>query len=214
MSEQLQHLIERIRTEGVGKADAEAGAILIKAREEAARLEREAKDRAAAIVKKAEADAAAYAERGRKALEQASRDILLTVRLALEGLFDKVFRRQVETALTPEAFQSILRDVITAYLAQGHGAAGLEITVPAGQDEAMRASLLKTFQAEAVNGVTIRSSNDVIAGFRVSFHHEHVVHDFTPEAIAASLARMVRPDLAALLRQAGADASKGGTAVP
>jgi hypothetical protein len=40
-----------------------------------------------------------------------------------------------------------------------------------------------------------------------------VEHDFTPEAIAETLARLVRPDLGALLRQA-ADAPKGGTPAP
>jgi V/A-type H+-transporting ATPase subunit E len=214
MSEQLQHLIDRIRTEGVGKADTEAQAILEKARLEAARLEREALDRAAVIVKKAEADAAAHAERGRKALEQASRDTILTVRQTLEALFDKVFRRRVETALTPEAFQAILRDVITAYLAQGHGANGLDITVPAGREDAVRNDILKTFQAEAAAGVTIRSSNDVIAGFRVSFVRDHVEHDFSPEAIAETLARLVRPDLGALLKQAAAGDVNRGTPAP
>ena len=214
MSEQLQHLIERIRTEGIGKADEEARAILEKARAEAARLAQDAQARAAEIVRKAQADADAYDARGRKSLEQAARDTILTVSHTLEALFDKLFRRQVENTLTPEVFQAILRDVVAAYLAQGHGATGLELTVPAGKQEAIRDFLVKTFQAEAANGVTIRSSNDVIAGFRVAFLRDHVEHDFTPEAIAESLAHMVRPDLGALLRQAGAGKPKSGTPAP
>lgn len=214
MSEQLQHLIERIRTEGVGKADEEARAILEKARAEAARVERDAHTRAAEITNKAKADAAAAEERGRKSLEQAARDTILTVSQTLEALFDKLFRRQVENTLTHEAFQSILRDVIAAYLAQGHGKTGLELTVPAGAQEAVRDYLVKTFQAEAANGVTIRSSSEVIAGFRVSFVRDHVEHDFTPEAIADALARLVRPDLGALLRQAVSAMPKRGTPAP
>jgi len=202
MSEQLQHLIERIRAEGVDKADAEARAILEKARTEAARIEREARDRAVALVKKAEAEAAAHAAHGRKALEQASRDTLLTVRQSLESLFDKLFRREVEKALTHEAFQGFLQKVVQDFLARQTEQGGLEVTVPTALIEDVRQYLIKTFQAEAAKGVTIRSSNEVITGFRVAFTHGHVELDFTPEAIAETLARLVRPDLGALLREA------------
>jgi V/A-type H+-transporting ATPase subunit E len=212
MSEQLQHLIEKIRTEGVAKADAEAKTILDRARTEAARLEREAADKAAHIIKKAEADSVAYAERGRRALEQASRDTILTLQQSIETLFERVLLTKVEDAFSPESFRSFLQDVIRAYLAQGHKAGNLQVSVPANEADSLRAYILKALHDAAVEGLVIRSSNDVVKGFKVMLKDNHVEHDFTAEAVAETMARFVRPDLAALLRNAAAapkDAPRG-----
>lgn len=208
MSEQLQHLIDKIRTEGVSKADAEAKTILDKARSEAARLEREAAEKAAQLIRQAEADSKAYAERGRKALEQACRDTILTLRQSLETLFERLLLQKVESAYTPEAFRHFLQDVIRAYLAQGHKAGNLLITVPADQLDSLRAYILKALHDAAVEGLVIQSSNDVIKGFTVTLKDNHVEHDFTPEAVAETMARLVRPDLAELLRTAAGPAPK------
>lgn len=212
MSEQLQHLIEKIRAEGVTKADAEARDILVKARDEAARIESDAAEKAEALLKKAEANAKAHAERGRKALEQASRDMILTVSQAVEALFTRLLQEKVGAAFTPDSFRSFLHDVVKSYLAQGHSAASLEVSVPPDMEIAIRDFILKAFQETAAQGMTIRSSNEVIKGFRITFKDSHVEHDFTPEAIAEAMARLVRPHLAELLRSAVNGMPKGGTA--
>ncbi|MFO7535439.1 MAG: hypothetical protein R6X19_07125 [Kiritimatiellia bacterium] len=204
MSEQLQHLIEKIRTEGVTKADAEAKTILERARTEAARLEREAADKAAQLIKKAEADSLTYAERGRKAIEQASRDTILTLQHSIETLFERILLAKVEEAFSPESFRGFLQDVIRAYLALGHKAGNLLVTVPAHEADSLRAYILKALRDSAVEGLIIQSSNDVAQGFKVMLKDNHVEHDFTAEAVAETMARFVRPDLAALLRNAAA----------
>ena len=203
MSEELQHLLEKIRTEGIARADAEARAILEKAREEAAAILADSREKADTLLKKADADSQAYAERGRKALEQASRDTILTVQQAVENLFNRIVRERVEAALTPEAFQALLRDVINGFLAQGRPAREMEITVSPAQESAIRAYLLQALQQTVAEGVTIRSSNEVVKGFRIAFRDSHVEHDYTVEAIAETMAKLVRPHLAELLRKAG-----------
>ncbi len=204
MSEQLQHLIEKIRMEGISKADAEAWAILEKARDEATRIEREAAEKASVLLKTAASSSQLHADRNRKALEQASRDMLLTVTQSVELLFTRIFQEKVDAAFTPETFNTFLHDAIKSYLAQGHAAAALEVTVPADKVNAIRDFMLKAFQETASQGITIRSSNNVIQGFRIAFKDLHVEHDFTTEAIAEALARLVRPHLAELLRSAAA----------
>jgi V/A-type H+/Na+-transporting ATPase subunit E len=214
MSDELQHLIEKIRAEGVTKADAEARAILAKAREDAARIERDAGEKAAALLKKAELTAQAQAERGRKALEQASRDMVLIVSQAVEALFMRLLQEKVDAAFTPETFRSFLYDAVKSYLSQDHSAAGLELTIPAQNELEIRDFLLKAFKESAAQGVTIQSSNEVLKGFRVAFKDNHVEHDFTSEAITEALARLVRPHLADLLRSALTSTPKGGAPKP
>ncbi len=214
MSEQLQHLIEKIRTEGVSKADTEAQAILAKARDDAARIERDAVEKARSLVKQAESASQAFAERGHTALEQASRDMILTVSQAVESLFTRLLQEKVDAAFTPETFHSFLHDVIQSYLDQGHSAEGLAITVSPEHEKALRDFILKAFQESVAQGVTIRSSNDVIKGFRVAFKSNHVEHDFSTEAIAEAMTRLVRPHLADLLRSAISGPSNSGDGKP
>ena len=129
---------------------------------------------------------------------------MLTVRQAVEALFDRLLLDKVESVFTPEAFQSLLQDVIHAYAAKGHEAGNMTVIVSPESEASARAFLLAAFRDSFAKGLEVRSSNGVIKGFRVAFRDNHVEHDFTAETIAEALARLVRPHLAELIRGASA----------
>jgi V/A-type H+-transporting ATPase subunit E len=57
-------------------------------------------------------------------------------------------------------------------------------------------------------GLVIRSDNNIIKGFKVSFVDDHAQHDFTGEAIAEALAHFLRPNLAQIILRATGEESK------
>ena len=79
MAEELQNLLERIQKDGVQKAEEESEKILARAREKAATLLKDAEKNAAAATEKAEQDAEQFMARSKKTLEQAARDVILSV---------------------------------------------------------------------------------------------------------------------------------------
>ena len=125
MAEELQQLLEKIQHDGVEKANAEAAAIISKAKAEAEACKRTAAEEAAALAAKAEAEAKASAERAEKTIRQAARDTVLEVKDALERLLQNLLEKNVNAALaTPgeaaisAAIAKRLRPALAALLAE------------------------------------------------------------------------------------------------
>ena len=195
MAEELQQLLEKIQHDGVEKANAEAAAILAKAKAEAAAILKDAEDRAAACRAQAEADAAAFAERAGKTVSQAARDTVLEVRQGIDRLLENLLAKDVAAALADPAGVAALAGRVIAELALPAGATA---DVHAGEQlaEALRVQLA----ADAARGVQVVLDETVGTGFSLRLDGGRVEHDFSEAAIAAALAKRLRPDLAKLVQ--------------
>ena len=192
MAEELQQLLEKIQRDGVDKANAEAAAIVAKAKAEAEALVKKAQEDAAAAAAKGKADAEAYATRARETIAQAARDTVLKVKDDVTKLLTKLLAQDVTAALATEAVPiaaAAVKELVS-------GSATAEVAASAKLVEALRAQLA----AQAQGGVKVVADEMTGAGFTVKLDNGRVEHDFTDVAIANALAQRLRADLAALLK--------------
>ncbi len=201
MADDLQSLLERVQKEGVERANAEAEKIIAAAKAKAQGIVEEAQAKAKEIVAKADADAQAFAERGRKAVEQAGRDTIIAVQEAITNLLRQILLREVGKAMSSDFLRTSLESFIKAYAAAG--GQRLEVLVPAAQQKELQDYFLRRLAAEAQKGLQIKADAGLAAGFRVSVSNQNLQHDFSAEAVAESLAALLRPALAELVRAAG-----------
>ena len=191
MAEELQQLLEKIQRDGVDKANAEAAAIVAKAKAEAEALVKKAQEAAAAAEAKGKADAEAYAARARETIAQAARDTVLKVKNDVTKLLTKLLAQDVSASLATEAVP--LAAAAVKELVTGSGA---EVAASAKLVDALRAQLA----AQAQNGVKVVADEMTGAGFTVKLDNGRVEHDFTDAAISEALAQRLRADLAKLLK--------------
>ena len=191
MAEELQQLLEQIQHDGVEKANAEAAAILAKAKAEAAAVLKDAETKAAALRAQAETDARAFEERARKTISQAARDTVLDVKASLGKLFDKLLAQEVPAALADPAEAARLALAAVKDL----GAVQADVAVGAKLAAALKAQLA----ADAAKGVQVVLDETTGAGFALRLDGGRVEYDFSEAAIAAALAKRLRPDLARLV---------------
>ena len=192
MAEELQQLLEKIQRDGVDKANAEAAAIVAKAKAEAETLVKKAQEDAAVAEAKGKADAEAYAARARETIAQAARDTVLKVKDDVTKLLTKLLAEDVTAALATEAVPiaaAAVKELVT-------GSATAEVAASAKLVDALRAQLA----AQAQGGVKVVADEMTGAGFTVKLDNGRVEHDFTDAAIANALAQHLRADLAALLK--------------
>jgi len=192
MAEELQQLLEKIQRDGVDKANAEAAAIVAKAKAEAETLVKKAQEDAAVAEAKGKADAEAYAARARETIAQAARDTVLKVKDDVTKLLTKLLAEDVTAALATEAVPiaaAAVKELVT-------GSATAEVAASAKLVDALRAQLA----AQAQGGVKVVADEMTGAGFTVKLDNGRVEHDFTDVAIANALAQRLRADLAALLK--------------
>lgn len=202
MTEELQQLLDRIRTEGVEKAQAEAQALVEQARREAGEIVARAEAEAKAFRETAQRDADAYQRRAEQSIRQAARDVLIQVEQDLVGRFEGLLSREVGAAVADEAaFRKWVSEAVAAYLKGGDK----EVEVVVGGAAAEQAAgLLARLRQEAgtQQGITIAPNPAFPAGFTLRLQGGRVAYSFTAEAITAALARLLRPQLAKLLAPA------------
>jgi len=202
MAEELQNLIDRIQRDGIDKARAEAGQIVSGAKKQATELVESAGQRAEALLKKAESDAKLHTERSIKAIGQAGRDVLVAVGHGVEQLFRDLFREAAAESLTPEGLARMIVALAKGYADNGMAADSIEVLVSPDDREKLKQLCMEKYRKALGEGVEIRSDDDIIKGFKISFKDGKVYHDFTLEAIAEVMSAFLQPRLAELVREA------------
>lgn len=201
MAEELQNLLERIQKDGVEKAEEESGRIVSDARAKADALVKEAEDKALAITEKAEKDAAQFMERSKRTLEQAARDVILSVGDAVNATMQGIAAQEVSAALKPDTLKKVLVSVIKSYC-EDQKNDRIDILLSADDQKTVVDFLMSKYKTRMKKGLQIESDSGVTAGFRVSIVDENIQHDFSAEAITEALTQLVRPQLAEILRNA------------
>jgi V/A-type H+-transporting ATPase subunit E len=194
MTQDLQQLLEKIQRDGVDKAKAEADLIVEGAQAQARSLIESARVEAARITAGARIEAEAFEHRAEETIRQSARDTLLNVEKSVTALLTNLLLKDVNTALnSTELVAGLVVEAVRAYLA-GH--ATVEVGAAAGLADALRVKL----GAEAASGVTVVTDEAAGAGFRIRIANGRVEHAFTGAAVADSLAKHLRPRLAALMK--------------
>jgi V/A-type H+-transporting ATPase subunit E len=197
MTEDLQHLIDKIKTEAVDKAEAEAARIVAEAKAKAAQIVKDAEANSVSKLEKADKDSLAYTERSEKTLAQAARDVVLAVSQGVEKSVLGVLALNVEKSLTTEFLQQLLLTLASGY-------AGKQAAVSLSESDAKKLTSFITaeFQKKLGAGVVVQSDSGIFAGFRLSFENGKVSQEWTNEAIADALSAILRPALAKIVQQA------------
>ena len=189
MAEELKHLIEQIQKEGVEKANTEAETIISHAKEKAAKIVAEAERKAIEALKKAEVESAAFAERSAKTLQQAARDLLITVGQGCEKVVTETLGKEVNGALSGETLNKLITEVVLS----GPGGAVVSVS---DSDKAGLTALCASIAKQSGKSVDLESSSEILSGFKVVFEGKNASLDYTGEAVAEALAAYLRPELA------------------
>ena len=197
MAQELQALLDKIQSEGVDKANAKAKAITDAADKTAADTIAAAQKKAGDIIAGAQAEAATLRERAQQAMRQAARDIVLETESKIRQTLERVVLRDTESALSGDSLKSFLETIIRAAAQSNSG--GIEVLMPPSQATEMARFVASRFASEVRNGLKISASNDVKAGIRVMINDGRVEHDYTAEALAGAMMKLMNPSLAEMI---------------
>ena len=195
MQEKLEGLIERIEREAVTEAENKAGEIRRQAQEEADSKVAAAQTEAEQIIEEARRQTARFQENAELALKQTARDMELLLKDRITALFDRVFKRQAATVLTPD----FLKDLIVRVTAEWAGGSGVEIALNEADQQKLQDLLVEGLRADLKEGLTIKVDNAIATGFRIGLREEDVYYDFTDDAVADALKLLSGPGVREIL---------------
>jgi len=200
MAEELKSLLERIQQDGVERAESERARIVEEAEAKADAILAEAEQKAAAAREAAEQDAAAFRQRAERSLQQAARDVVLSVGETLKRAMDGLVKTEVNAAMDEDTVKTLVQSMVEAYAGR-QGESRLEVLVAPEQRETLESYFREQFADRMRGGIDIKGDDSVVSGFRVAMDAGRVQHDLTGPAIAEAMSRLLRPRIGAIVKQ-------------
>lgn len=201
MADELQALLERIKSEGLEKANAEAKSIIESAQKDAANIRKAAEEEAEKLRAEAKRDAAAFSSRAEATVKQAVRDVKLQLAQDLQKIVISFLADGVKAEFNnTETLKAWITKAIDTYLAKGEKAIEVELGNSAAD---LAAKLLDELKAKsAADGIKVVNSPAFSNGFVIRTDGGRIEQCFTADAVTDALARLLRPELAALTKDA------------
>ncbi len=214
MTDQVQHLIDRIRKDAVHVAAQQSQEVLAKAQAQADSLVADARIKAAALTQQAERERQQLIERGTQSLTQAARDLLLDVGARLQQMVDNILASAVAEAMTPALIEQMLLRLAEGFAGNGVAEGQIDVLVSPADREQLCAFAMQRLRGKLEQGVQVHADQRLARGFRLSFADGSVQLDFSSEAIASSLARLLRPQIASIVMAAALSTGPQVQSVP
>lgn len=199
MAEDIKNLIEKIQQEGIQAAQEKALQIEEEARLQAQNIIAQAKKEAQKLISEAKEKCARLEESSNASLKQAGRDLLLNLREQINALLDKIILSHARAQLTPQEITRIIALLIKDYGNKEKG--GIVISLGKEEFQKLEKTLLSELKDEVKKGVTLKSSDEIGAGFIISFDAGKSHFDFTDKALAQYLGGYLKPAIAELLKE-------------
>ena len=198
MDIQISELIEKIKKEGIETAQSEALKLRAEAEAEAKKIIEGAKNEAGAIIARAADEARRNEASGLAALEQASRNLILSFKSEIQGFLDKIVVNTVSSSYSADLIKGLLPELIKNWAVKNSDSLVVLLSEKdlAKLDNAFRAQLTGALKG----GVELKPEKAVGSGFRIAEKDGSVFYDFSAQAVAEIISAYLNPKLAEILR--------------
>ncbi|MDR2394326.1 MAG: V-type ATP synthase subunit E [Treponema sp.] len=200
MDIQLQELIDKIKKDGIESAAEEASRLKSQAEEQAKRIVEAAQRDAAAVITKGKADAERLEKAGVVALEQASRNLVLAFKGEIQALLDTIIAQRLKESYTEDTLKQVLPELISAWAAKGRDK--LDLILSEEALKSLEAYFDGQLAAVLAQGLELKSSRNLTAGFRIAHKDGSAYYDFSAESVGALLSAYLNPRLGEILKRA------------
>ena len=200
MTERVQELIDKIKSEGIEAAEAKARDIEAQAQKRADEIVAQAKQEAARIVAEAKTESQKTKDASEAALQQASRDMLLRLRKEITRTFDGIMLKDLRESLSPEVIAGLIQKIASAYLSDEQGG---DITVALNGDDLkkLESGFLSKLKSALKRPLILRSAENIRNGFTISFDEGKSCFDFTDTSLAEFLGQYLNDQVAKILKE-------------
>lgn len=198
MAEQIKELIEKIQEEGIAVSEAKARVIETQAKAAADQIIQKAKKQAQELIESSRINAQSIEQNTNSLLRQAARDLLLSLKKEINAVLQRVIINQIQDVLTSEELVRIITLLIKDYAQKQTGS--VIVSVSKQDYERIERDFLCRLSESLKNGIVLRTSEDISAGFTISYDAGKSFFDFSDNALAEYIGGYLKPKLAGILK--------------
>jgi len=201
MSQQIQELINKIKSDGINEAEKKAQEIESDSRKRAEGIIKDAEKKAADIVVKAEQKGKIIEGSTKIALRQASRDMLLSLREEIGKVLMKIISSDVNVAFSAENLSALILESVKGYLKLNKDVSDITVTVSDKDLKKLKDGYITKLKSGIKDDITFRSSDSIDTGFTISFDDGRSYFDFSDASVIEYLGRYVNAEVAEILKE-------------
>jgi V/A-type H+-transporting ATPase subunit E len=150
-----------------------------------------------------------FVERAQRTLEQAARDLLITVGQGIENILEDIVGASVGQAMDTGTLQKMMLTIAQAYCAKGGAESRVEFLIGEADQKALVEFFAEQYRQKLIEGVIIHAESGIPGGFQVALKDGNIRHEFTKPAIAEALCSFLRPHLADIVHRAARETGDG-----
>lgn len=196
MEMELNNLIEKIKKDGVKEAEKQAQEIIAQAQAQAKNILNKAQKDSKDLLDSEKEEIRNFQSASHKALQQAARDVLLSLRSRAVELADRILKQEISDKFTPETLQKIIIKVIENFK---DNSAELEVLVSQEDCKTLERVIFSGLAKEIKNRVSLKGVKSIEKGFRIGKKGENSYFDFSDEALVQAFKRFLNPKLVEIL---------------
>ena len=200
MTQVVQELIDKIKSEGVQAAENSANEIKDKAQQEAEAIVESAKNQAQQVIMDAKEEGRKMRETTSLALKQSARDTLLSLRKRIETMLNDIIKGEVASSLESSKLGGIIEATTKAAVSAKTIDGGLEIELNPNDLEALQEGLHARLQKQVKEGIELQSSGRISKGFIISFDGGRSCFEFTDESLAEYLGSFLNTRISEIVK--------------
>ena len=201
MEIQLQELIDQIKKEGVEAAETEATAMLDSAKAQAEKIVNDAKKQAEKIIQDAKAENERMVKSSEDALRQAGRNLLISFRESVTRELGAIINENVTAVYSSEALSKIIINAIEHW-AEKSDTDDIAVVLNSKDLDLLEETILSGIKDKIKQGVTLKASDSLDGGFRISMNNGNVYYDYSKETVVEMLSKYLNPKITKLLKEA------------
>jgi V/A-type H+/Na+-transporting ATPase subunit E len=201
MAEELQGLLDRIHKEGIQKAETEKKELITHAKKEADAILKKANQDAKDIVKKAEEKAIKEEIKAKASIQQAARDIIITLKTELIERIHLCVKNLVAEAMTPKLMSDIISKMADSFAKSSGKKAELSLIFSPKDLDKMAQHFKINLADNLKKQPEILQGHDFGAGLQIGFKGSDVFLDFSDDALTDIISGYVGSRLASILNE-------------
>lgn len=199
MSQQVQELIDKIKSEGVQAAEQKAKEVEDQATSKAGQIVEEAHQKAERLIVEAKEEVKKIQESTHMALKQASRDTLLSLRKEINQVLQNIIAEEMKGTLSADTLITVIESVAKS-AASEKSKEDIIVSVNSKDVSKLKDGFASKLQKQVKQPIKLQSSEDVGKGFTISFDNGKSIFDFTDESLAQYLGVFLNDQTASLVK--------------
>lgn len=200
MSQQVQELINKIKSEGVEQAEQKARQIEKEAKLKADKIVAEAQTKAEQLLTHARQEQEKFKQAIELELKQITRDMILNLHKEVDQVLKRILSLEIKQALTSENVVLFILELIKEGTQQGRDD-HIVVNVNERELKKIQDGVLSKLKEEIKKSITFQSDENINAGFTISFDSGKSSFVFSDKSLVEYLNQYLNKDVASLLKK-------------